>query len=99
MFEMWHFCLGTLLDYLGRKCNINRILLSCYYCLKHTALAAFHADTVTYMSINILPKKVFKHSRKGRPLRKFECRAYKDEQLCVIACLKEYRMKCSFRPR
>ena len=60
----------------------------------------FTADTVTYdMSINILPKKVFKHSRKGRPIRKFECRAYKDEQLYVIACLKEYGMKCSFRAR
>ena len=34
--------------------------------------------------------EVLKHSRKGKPIDKFEYRAYKDKTLCVIACPKEY---------
>ena len=41
-------------------------------------------------SITFLHKKIFKHSRKGRPPGQFEYRAYNDKNLCIIACLKEY---------
>ena len=34
--------------------------------------------------------EVLKHSRKVKPLDKFEYRAYVDNTLCVIACLKKY---------
>ena len=40
--------------------------------------------------VTFIPTEVLKHSKKGKPLDKFECRAYKDKTLCVIACLKEY---------
>ena len=42
------------------------------------------------LSVTFIPTEVFKHSRKGKPLDKFEYRAYVDKKLCVIACLKEY---------
>ena len=42
------------------------------------------------LSVTFIPETVLKHSRKGRPLDKFEYRAYVDDRLCVIACLKEY---------
>ena len=40
--------------------------------------------------MTIIPTEALKHSRKGKPLDKFECRAYEDKTLCVIACIKEY---------
>ena len=42
------------------------------------------------LSVTFIPAEVLKHSRKGKPLDKFEYGAYVDETLCVIACLKEY---------
>ena len=42
------------------------------------------------LSVIFIPTEVLKHSRKGKPLDKFEYRAYVDKTLCVIACLKEY---------
>ena len=42
------------------------------------------------LSVTFIPTEVLKHSRKGKALDKFECRAYVDKRLCVIACLKEY---------
>ena len=43
------------------------------------------------LSVTFIPTEVLKHSRKGKPLDKFEYRAYdEDKTLCVIACLKEY---------
>ena len=42
------------------------------------------------LSVTFIPTEVLKHSRKGKPLDKFEYRAYVDKTLCVIACLKEY---------
>ena len=40
------------------------------------------------MSVNFLPKKELKNSKKGRLLWKYENRAYKKKRL--IACLKKY---------
>ena len=37
-----------------------------------------------------IPTEALKHSRKGKPLDKFEYRAYEDNTLCVIARIKEY---------
>ena len=34
--------------------------------------------------------QVLKHSRKGKPLDKFEYRSYTDKKLCIISCLREY---------
>ena len=42
------------------------------------------------LSVTFIPTEVLKHSKKGKPLGKFEYRAYEDKTLCVIACLKEY---------
>ena len=42
------------------------------------------------LSLTFTPTEVLKHSRKGKPLDKFEYRSYVDKTLCVIACLKEY---------
>ena len=42
------------------------------------------------ISVTFVPTKVLKHSRKGKPLDKFEYRAYPEKRLCIIACLKEY---------
>ena len=41
------------------------------------------------------PPTSHKHSRKGKPLDKFEYRAYEDKILCVIACPKEYISRCN----
>ena len=42
------------------------------------------------LSVTFIPMEVLKHSRKVKPLDKFEYRAYVDNTLCVIACLKKY---------
>ena len=58
-------------------------------------LGAHRLSTITLFSINIMvlndlsvtfiPTEVLKHSRKGKPLDKFEYRAYdKDKTLCLI---------------
>ena len=41
------------------------------------------------LSVTFIPTAVLKHSRKDKPLDKFEYGAYVDKT-CVIACLKEY---------
>ena len=43
--------------------------------------------TLNGTSVTVLPNKIIKHSKKGRPLGKIELRADKDERLCVIDCL------------
>ena len=42
------------------------------------------------LSANFIPTEILKHSRKGKPLDKFEYKTYEDKTSCVIACLKEY---------
>ena len=42
------------------------------------------------LSVTFIPTAVLKHSKKDKPLGKFEYRAYEDKTLCVMACLKEY---------
>ena len=39
--------------------------------------------------VTFIPREVLTHSRKGKPLDKFEYRANKDKKLCVICCLSE----------
>ena len=40
--------------------------------------------------MTVIPSKVLKHFRKGKPLDKFDDIVYEDKNLCGIACLKEY---------
>ena len=47
------------------------------------------------LSVTFMSTEVLKHSRKGKPVDKFEYRAYEDKTLCVIACLKEYISRCT----
>ena len=42
------------------------------------------------LSVTFIPTEVLKHSRKGKPLDKFEYRSYTDKKLCIISCLREY---------
>ena len=42
------------------------------------------------LSVTFIPTEVLKHSRKGKPLDKFEYRSYTDKKLCIISCLWEY---------
>ena len=42
------------------------------------------------LSVTFIPTEVLKHSRKGKPLDKFEYRSYTDNKLCIISCLREY---------
>ena len=42
------------------------------------------------LSVTFIPTEVLKHSRKGKPLDKFEYRSYTDRKLCIISCLREY---------
>ena len=46
--------------------------------------------TSNNMSGKLLPIKVIKYYKKGRPLGSFSYRVYKDKQFFVTACLKEY---------
>lgn len=39
--------------------------------------------------VPFIPREVLTHSRKGKPLDKFEYRTNKDKKLCVICCLSE----------
>ena len=41
-------------------------------------------------SVTFSPEDVLKHSKEGRKLDVFECRAYSDPKLCVLECLNEY---------
>ena len=41
-------------------------------------------------SVTFIPTEVLKHSRKGKPLDKFEYRSYTHKKLCIISCLREY---------
>ena len=42
------------------------------------------------LSVTFMPTEALKHSRKGKPLEKFEYRSYTDKKLCIILCLREY---------
>ena len=42
------------------------------------------------LSATCIPTEVLKHSRKGKPLDKFEYRSYTDKKLCIISCHREY---------
>ena len=41
------------------------------------------------MAVTFILTEALKHSKKGKPLDKFEYRVYEDKTLCVTACLKE----------
>ena len=46
---------------------------------------------LNYLSVTFIPTEVLIHSRKGKPLDKFEYRLYTDKKLCIISCLsREY---------
>ena len=53
-------------------------------------LSSINNTVLNDLSVTFIPTEVLKHSTKGKPLDKCEYRAYEDENLCVIACLKEY---------
>ena len=42
------------------------------------------------LSVTFILTEVLKHSRKGKPLKKFEYRSYTEKKLCIILCLREY---------
>ena len=39
--------------------------------------------------VTFIPTEILTHSRKGKPLDKFEYKTYTDKKLCVIWCLSE----------
>ena len=41
-------------------------------------------------SVTFIPTEILNHSRKGKPLDKFEYRLNTDNKLCIISCLREY---------
>ena len=42
------------------------------------------------LSVTFIPTEILNHSRKGKPLDKFEYRSNTDNKLCIISCLREY---------
>ena len=42
------------------------------------------------LSVTFISTEVLKHSRKGKPLDKFEYRSCAYKKLCIISCLREY---------
>ena len=42
------------------------------------------------LSVTFVPTEVLKHSRKGKPLDKFEYRSFTDKKLYIISCLRGY---------
>ena len=42
------------------------------------------------LSVTFIPTEVLKHSRKVKPLDKFEYRSYTGKKLCIISCRREY---------
>ena len=42
------------------------------------------------LSVTFIPTEVLKHTRKGKPLDRFEYRSNTDKKLCIISCLRKY---------
>ena len=66
-----------------------------YYCLVliELVLSNYLVHLIWFLNdllITFIPTEVLKHSRKGKPLDKFEYRSYTDNKLCIISCLREY---------
>ena len=84
----------------GDNCLLSDIILTQKLIILLLLLGAHRLSTIKLfcsnnmflndLSVTFIPTEVLKHSRKGKPLDKFEYRAYVDKTLCVIACLKEY---------
>ena len=75
---------------LTQKTIIFLLLLGAHR-LRTIKLFSINNMVLNDLSVTFIPTEVLKHSRKGKPLDKFEYRAYdEDKTLCVIACLKEY---------
>ena len=84
----------------GDNCLLSDIILTQKLIILLLLLGAHRLSTIKLFCINnmflndlsvtLIPTEVLKHSRKGKPLHRFEYRAYVDKKLCVIACLKEY---------
>ena len=75
---------------LTQKLIILLLLLGAHR-LRIIKLFSINNMVLSDLSVTFIPTEVLKHSRKEKPLDKFEYRAYdEDKTLCVIACLKEY---------
>lgn len=68
------------------------VLLLLLEVLRFSAICVFTVENVTLneMLTNFLAKKVRKYSSKGKPLGKFQYRAYIYKHLFVKACFTEY---------
>ena len=96
---MWIFYSG-ILSSRGDNCFLSEIILTQKLITLPLLLGAHRLSTIKLFSINnmvlndllvtFIPTDELKHSRKAKPLDKFEYRTYEDKTLCVIACLKEY---------
>ena len=79
-----------LLDIILTQELINLLLLLGAHRLSTIKLFSINNMVLNDLSVTFIPTEVLEHSRKGKPLDRFEYRAYDDKTLCVIACLKEY---------
>ena len=68
------------------------ILLLLLYAYRISTVKLFSVSNMVLndLSVTFIPTEVLKHSRKGKPFDKFECRSYTDNKLCIISCLWEY---------
>ena len=84
----------------GNNCLLSDTILTQKLITLLLLLGAHRLSTIKLFSINnmvlndlsvtFIPTEVLKHSKKGKLLDKFECRAYEDKTLCVIVRLKKY---------
>ena len=82
------------------NCLLSDIILTKKFIILLLLLGAHRLSTMklfcinnmflNYLSVTLIPTEVLEHSTKGKPLYKFEYRAYVDKTSCVIAFLKEY---------
>ena len=66
------------------------ILLLGVHTLRTNKLFSINDMALNDLSVTYVPAEVLKHSRKCKPLDKFEYKADEGKTLCVIPCLKEY---------
>ena len=81
----------------GDNCLLSDIILTQKLIILLLLLGAHRLSTIKLFSINnmvlndlsvtFIPTEVLKHSRKGKPLHKFEYSTYEDKTLSVIVCL------------
>ena len=89
----------------GNNCLLSDTILTQKLITLLLLLGAHRLSTIKLFSINnivlndlsvtFIPTEVLKHSKKGKLLDKFECRAYEDKTLCVIVRLKKYISRCN----